>query len=139
MTGSRRSFIDVDIAAGHAFRVDWTLVAACAALGLGAVSLWRCYVPPQSRKVLELTGRVEDLEFGYDETRKRLTMRAARENMATARTASDERRARRDKIEEQAEAILAGKNAPAAAPADDPDSIRARLRAQHLSGPLTKQ
>jgi len=86
--------------------VDYGLALSAAALALAFWSLWRSYVPPQTRQVNQLTGRVEDLELAHDDIRQRLTRRAQTENMAKARATHEERAARRDAVEEHAAEII---------------------------------
>lgn len=110
----------------------WISISVLAALSV--LALIRCYIPPQTHKLLDLLGRVEDLEFAHEEVRHRLTKRAKAENMATARTAHEARSQRRDLIESEAAAILEGEKQRQAAlplaqsPADLKAALRQRLR-----------
>lgn len=107
------------------------MVLSGAAVVLGAVAVYRAFLPPQTRALYLLTGRVEDLEAAHEDLRARLTKRAQRENMDKARSAHEERALRRDQIEAQAaEIIEAAKNQPAApqSPADLKIALRQRLR-----------
>lgn len=83
------------------------LCAAGLALLLASVALFRAYVPPQQRVVGELVQRVADLEYLLENFGKRLNKRASTENMDKARSAAEERKSRRDSIEEHAVAVLA--------------------------------
>jgi hypothetical protein len=80
---------------------------ACLAAVLAAVAIARAYVPPQQRSVRELLVRVAELENDYAELAGRLTNRQRKEGMEKARTAHEERKARRDAVEEHAAQILA--------------------------------
>lgn len=84
-------------------------VLGAAGLGvvLSAVALLRAYVPPQTRDVAELAARVSDLEAVAIDYGKRLTARARKENMDTARQAHEVRKAQRDAVLEEAAALIA--------------------------------
>lgn len=86
--------------------MDYGFLLSIASLVLAALALGRAYVPPQTRAVHDLRGRVEDLEHDGDELHKRLNKRSARENMDKARTAHVEKSERRDRIEEEALAVI---------------------------------
>lgn len=108
------------------------LGVAAAALVLSALALWRAYVPPQQRTVAALQADVADLAFAVEEFGKRLTSRARRENMDTARQAAEERKARRDTIESEAAALIEATRAVAPQPQQQPPS-KAQLRAAMLA------
>jgi hypothetical protein len=103
---------------------------ALAALALSLFSLARAWVPPQTRGVLELQGRVEDLEFALADVRQRLTKRARAEGADNARGAFKERRAASDTLLEQAAAVVdAAKTARDTGSADVVSMDKASLRA----------
>jgi hypothetical protein len=108
------------------------LLALFVAIALAAAALARAYVPPQSRKVHELEGRIQDLEFAYDELAKRMTRRARTEGLETAREVHKARSERSDRATEEALRIIDEHKAPGAAAAALPSvpnkiALRARL------------
>lgn len=89
---------------------------ACVALMLSAVALIRSYVPPQTRRVAELTANVADLQHAVDTFGSRLTGWKRAEGMEEARGAFKTRRAASDKLLNEAAAVLEAVKQPAAAP-----------------------
>jgi hypothetical protein len=107
-------------------------VIALAALTLALFALARVYVPPQSRRVMELTERVSDLEWAYERQSERLTKHNRAEGAENARGAFKARRAATDTLLEQAAAVVdAAKTAGASADVVPMD--KAALRARYLS------
>lgn len=105
---------------------------ACAALLLAALALYRAYVPPQQRRVAELTANVADLQESVDDFGRRLTGWKRGAGMEQAREAHKTRRAASDTVLAEAAAVLeAVKAAPAAAQASPPPPLsKEALRAQ---------
>ena len=102
---------------------------ASAALVLAAVALIRSYVPPQQRRVAELTANVADLQESVDDFGRRLTNWKRAGGVEQAREAYKARRASSDKVLEEAAAVLeAVKAAPQ--PAAPPPLSKEALRAQ---------
>lgn len=130
-------FLDTAIAYAYRLAVDYSLWLAIAALALAVFAVGRAYVPPQTRALLMLTGRVEDLEAAHEDVRERLTRRAKIENVSKARDEKELRAARRDSLEAEALQVLAAARAgtPPAAPSPPPDpaTARAQLRAKFLT------
>lgn len=87
--------------------MDISLILAIAALVLGAVAVLRSYVPPQQRVVNDALQRLVDVEEGLTALSARSNKRSRQENMEKAREAHEVRAERRDRIEEQAAAIIA--------------------------------
>lgn len=111
------------------------LLTSWGPLALSAVALILAFKPPQQRKVLELRGRVEDLEFAVEETSKRITKRARTEGMEQARVAHEDRRQRQDRIEAEALALINAKKAGEQGEllAGPDDAAKRALRARLLS------
>jgi len=111
----------------------WASIALSALAAI--VSLYCAFRPPQGRVLSDLRQRVEDLEYDVNPPdpglHARLTKRARRENMDAARAAHEEKRTRREAIEQQAHAIISGATT-SPVPAPDPDAQRAALRARVL-------
>ena len=110
------------------------LVVAVIALVVASISLARAWVPPQTRKVLELQGRIEDLEFHADETARRMTKRARSEGAETARAAHVKKSADTAALLEHAREVVNKAQAHQAAtpsadvvPMHDRDALRARF------------
>ena len=114
--------------------MEFALGLSIAAVLLAAVALARAYVPPQGRAVKELVRDVDELIEHVSLLDKRLISRGSRENMDKARAAHEERKARRDKIEEEATAILAAAKAAPPAPLDEHEqraAIRRKIGLHH--------
>jgi hypothetical protein len=110
------------------------LLACIFASALAAAALWRAYVPPQTRKVHELEGRIQDLEFAYDELSKRMTKRARTEGLEAAREVHKARSERNDRATEEALRIIEEHKAPGAAGALPSVPNKIALRARLIAG-----
>jgi len=107
------------------------LILSSTALLIAAVALYRSYIPPQTRRVAELTADVADLQHSVDTFGSRLTGWKRSEGMEEARGALKTRRAASDKVLQEAAAVLeAVKGAPPAAQASPPPLSKEALRAQ---------
>jgi hypothetical protein len=111
---------------------------ATAALALSLFSAWRSIIPPQTRLVATLQGRVEDLEFALADVRDRLTKRARAEGADESRDKLKRKRTVAEQALQEAAAVLeaaqtAGAQAsPGPSLPDDPAVVKARLRSIHL-------
>ena len=110
------------------------LIGIGIALALSLFSLARAWRPPQTRKVIELTGRVEDLEFAYEQTSQRMTKRARTEGADTARAAHKEKTATTQALLDHARAVVETAQRSGAAPGTEVVPFdKAALRARYLS------
>lgn len=108
------------------------IVVAIFAVGLSTFAVLRTFIPPQTRQVRELQQRVEEVDDDNAALHSRLNERAARENMAKARTVRESRREHSDTLLEHAAALVknGGAQPAAAARPTDPEAARAHYRAQ---------
>jgi hypothetical protein len=103
------------------------------ALALSVFSLARAWVPPQTRKVIELQGRIEDLEYAAEQTAQRLTRRARSEGAEVARAVHVNKSRDTAALLDHARSVVENAKGTAAAPShDDPLAIKDALRARHL-------
>lgn len=103
---------------------------ACFAVVIAAIALARSYVPPQTRKVMEVEQRVSDLEWGYEQISGRMTKRAREGGMEKAREAYTTRNKAADALAAEALAVLESNKRQAAEPAQlDPAAQRAAVKA----------
>lgn len=101
---------------------------SCVAVALAALALIRSYVPPQSRRVAELSLAVADLHEAMEEYGRRLTNWKRTEGMEEARAAFTKRRKASDDVLSQAQAVLAASTSappPPAAPTTKEELRRA--------------
>lgn len=109
------------------------LILSSAALVVALIALCRAYVPPQTRAVRELQSEVADLGADHDALKRHVHKRVRVDQAEGARDAREAKRARQDRLEQEALAIIErGQQAPQQQLPLDPDTERAQLRAKVL-------